>query len=86
MPDDVVLAWRFARASLAHDPAADELSAEIVERWGEEALVSLAFAMLSARMYPTVKYATGHGEACTRVIVAGAPVSFDRVVASGHRG
>ena len=86
MPDDVVLAWRFARACLAHDPAADELRAEIVERWGEEAVVSLAFAMLSARMYPTVKYAMGHGKACTRVMVAGEAVSFDRAVASARVG
>ena len=86
MPPDVALAWRFARATLAHDPAADELRRAIVERWGAEAVVSLAFAMVGARMYPTVKYAMGHGKACTRVVVGGAPVTFDHAVASGHRG
>jgi hypothetical protein len=86
MPPHVALAWRFARATLAHDPAADELRDAIVKRWGPEAVVSLAFAMLGARMYPTVKYAMGHGKACTRVVVGGAPVTFDHsAVAPSHR-
>jgi hypothetical protein len=56
-----------------------------VKRWGPDAVVSLAFAMVGARIYPTVKYAMGHGKACTRVVVGGAPVTFDRrVVASSH--
>jgi hypothetical protein len=28
-------------------------------------------------MYPTVKYALGHGKACTRIVVGGIPVTFD---------
>jgi hypothetical protein len=85
MPPEVALTWRFARATLAHDPAADELRNTIVKRWGPDAVVSLAFAMVGARIYPTVKYAMGHGKACTRVVVGGAPVTFDRrVVASSH--
>ena len=76
MPDDVALAWRFTKAVLAHDPAADDYRAVIVERWGPRAVVSLAFAITTARIYPTVKYAMGHGKACTRIVVAGAPVAF----------
>jgi hypothetical protein len=34
MPDNAVLAYRFAQASPAHDAAADELRSEIVKRWG----------------------------------------------------
>jgi hypothetical protein len=82
MTPDVALAWRFARATLAHDPAADDYRAVILERWGPQAVVSLAFAMVTARIYPTVKYALGHGKACTRVMVGGAPVRLDRAVAS----
>src|SRR5215470_11143730 len=48
MPDDVALAWRFTRAVLAHDPAADDYRAVILERWGPRALVSLAFAITTA--------------------------------------
>lgn len=75
MPEDVALAWRFTRATLAHDPDADRHRDEIVERWGRRALVSLAFAITTARIYPTVKYALGHGKTCTRVVVDGRPVS-----------
>ena len=85
MPDDVRLAWRFTRATLDHDPAADEYREEIVKRWGSRALVSLAFAMVASRIYPTVKYAMGHGKACTRVVVGGAPIAFDKAVASVAR-
>lgn len=78
MPRDVALVWRFTRATLAHDAAADDYRAVIVELWGRRAVVSLAFAITAARMYPTVKYALGHGQACTRVMVGGTPVRFDQ--------
>ena len=71
MPEDVVLAVRFAEASLAHSPQADEPREEIVRRWGKRGLVSLAMALTAARMYPTVKYALGHGRACMRLNFAG---------------
>ena len=48
-----------------------------MKRWGRRALVSLAFAITAARIYPTVKYALGHGKACMRVVVGGTPVMFD---------
>src|SRR5215475_7588326 len=82
MPDEVALAWRFTKATLAHDPAADDYRAEILERWGRRAVVSLAFAISGSRIYPTVKYAMGHGKACTRVVVGGTPVVFDRELTS----
>lgn len=78
MPDDVALAWRFTRATLAHDEAADGYRDEIVRRWGPRAVVTLAFAITTARMYPTVKYAMGHGKICSRVVVNGAPLAMDR--------
>ena len=77
MPPDVALVWKFTRATLAHDAAADEYREAIVTRWGERALVSVAFAMTAARLYPTVKYALGHGKACMRIVVDGRPITFD---------
>jgi hypothetical protein len=85
MPSDVALAWRFTRATLNHDPSADQYRAEIIRRWGPRAVVSLAFAIVTSRLYPTVKYAMGHGKACTRVVVGGAPITFDKTVAAAHR-
>lgn len=78
MPADVALVWKFTRATLAHDAAADEYREAIVKRWGNRALISLAFAITASRLYPTVKYALGHGKACVRVVVGGTPVTFDR--------
>jgi hypothetical protein len=78
MPPDVALVWRFTHATLARDESADGYRDEIVKRWGPRALVSLACAMAAARLYPTVKYAMGHGKACTRIVVGGAPVAVNR--------
>jgi len=74
MSPDVALAYRFAEAVLAHDPAADTLRDEVVARWSKHALVSLALGIAGVRVFPTVKYALGHGQACTRVMIGGSPV------------
>jgi hypothetical protein len=81
MGEPVALGVRFARAVLAHDPEADELRDEILHRWGPRGLVSLAFGLTASRLYPTLKYALGHGQACRRIVVAGEPVSVARVAA-----
>jgi len=72
MGEAAALAWRFARASLARDmEACDPLRDEIVGRWGERGLVAVSMALMTARMYPTLKYALGYGKACSKVTVAG---------------
>jgi hypothetical protein len=71
MSDEVVLAFHFTQAVLAHSPEADALREQIVERWGRKGLVSLAFTITSGRLFPTLKYALGHGRSCTRVTVGG---------------
>jgi uncharacterized lipoprotein YbaY len=76
LSEDVRLGVRFARASLAHSPEADALREAVVARWGERALISLAFGLAAARVFPTLKYALGHGVACQRVVVAGTPVAI----------
>jgi hypothetical protein len=81
MNENVALGFRFAEAVLAHAPQADDLRDEIVQRWGRRALVSLAFAITAARLYPTLKYALGHGKACTRVTVGGTPLPVLRQAA-----
>ena len=48
-----------------------------MKRWGRLALVSLGFAITAARIYPTVKYALGHGKACMRIVVGGSPLLLD---------
>jgi hypothetical protein len=78
MSETAALGFRFAEATLAHDPAGDAMRDEILRRWGSRALISLAFAMASARVFPTIKYALGHGQACARVVVGGQHVAVLR--------
>jgi len=78
MGETAALAYRFAKASLARDmEACDPLRDEIVRRWGRKALVAISLTLTASRMYPTLKYALGHGKACSKVVVAGvaAPVA-----------
>lgn len=76
MGADAALGWAFARASLARDmEAADPLRDEIVRRWGEKALAAIALGIASSRVYPAVKYALGHGKACSKVQVRGEAVA-----------
>jgi hypothetical protein len=72
---DVRLGVAFVRSVLARDESADALREQVLARWGRRALVTLSFAIVSARVYPTLKYALGYGRACTRVVVAGAAVA-----------
>ena len=77
MGEDAALGYRFAKASLERDlDAADAARDAVVRHWGRNGLVALALALTTARMYPTMKYALGHGRACSRVLVAGAPAPF----------
>jgi hypothetical protein len=71
MPFEVALAVRFTEATLRHAPEADDLREEVVRHWGQRGLISLGFRILAARMYPTLKYALGHGQACTRLKIGG---------------
>jgi hypothetical protein len=72
MGETAALAWRFARASLDRDMSAcDPLREEVRRRWGETGLAAIALSMVGGRMYPTLKYALGHGLTCSQVRVAG---------------
>lgn len=77
MGDAAALGYRFARASLERRlEEADALRDEVVRRWGQKGLVALALALTTARMYPTMKYAMGHGRSCSRITVAGEAAPF----------
>ena len=74
LSDEVRLSVSFTKAVLARDLVADSLRQEVVERFGRRGLISLAFAMLSSRLYPTLKYALGYGHTCSVVHVGDIPV------------
>jgi hypothetical protein len=72
MTENAALGYSFAKAVLARDiQSAERLRKRVVERFGERGAVTLAFVIASSRVFPTVKYALGHGHACTRVAIAG---------------
>jgi hypothetical protein len=82
LDEPVRLAAQFARAVLAREPAADALREQLSRRFGGRGIVSLGFAITSARIYPTLKYALGHGVACQRIVVDGKPVRVLRQATS----
>jgi hypothetical protein len=71
MPYEVALAVRFTEKTLAHAPEADDLREEVLRLWGQRGLTSLALAITAAHLYPTMKYALGHGHACRRLTIGG---------------
>jgi hypothetical protein len=78
MPADASLGFRFAQAVLRRAIAeSDRWRRQTVTQWGNQALVSLALTMASSRLCPSLKYALGHGHACTRVSLAGCEVAVN---------
>ena len=67
LPAEVALVARFTEQVLARDPDADESRERIRQLWGEDGLTSLAFTISSTRVYPSMKYVLGHGQACSRI-------------------
>lgn len=72
LPADEALAFRFAEAIVQKSLDLTDLSAQIVQRWGKQGLIDLAFAISSIHIFPTVKRALGYGEACHVIDVNGA--------------
>lgn len=70
LDQETALAVQFAEAVLAHDSAADTLREQVCRRWGRRGLVSLALAISLTRVYPSVKYALGHGHSCSLLSIA----------------
>ena len=56
-----------------------------MRHFGKRGLIALSFAMLAARMYPTLKYALGHGRNCTRLAIGGETVPVLRDVATARQ-
>lgn len=68
---DTRLGVEFARAVAERSPDVGFYGEVVVERWGQRAIVSLAFAVTAARVFPTLKFALGHGASCARLRVGG---------------
>lgn len=74
LPTPVADTARFVVATLRRSAEADELRERVEKHFGRTGVLSIAFALATARIYPTIKYALGYGHACQRVSVGGKPV------------
>lgn len=77
-PEEMKLAFDFARALLAADEGFDALREAAKARWGEAGVVALGMNAMTARNFPVMKRAMGHAKSCQRVRVG----SDEVVVAS----
>jgi hypothetical protein len=75
LPEAAKLGADLARGAVLRDGSGEEARQEILARWGRRGLTSLAYAIVAAQAFPTLKYALGHGHGCIRVQVAGFDVT-----------
>ncbi len=80
LSSDAMLGLRLADAVLAHEPT-DEIRAQVIARFGQRGLVTLAYAIAATRIYPTMKRALGHARTCERLRVNGEAVVAARSTA-----
>jgi len=73
LSSDALLGLRLADAVLAHE-STDDARADVLARYGEKGLVTLAYAIAATRIYPTMKRALGHARTCERLRVDGETV------------
>ncbi|SDD27043.1 hypothetical protein SAMN05444678_11146 [Sphingomonas sp. YR710] len=69
MPEDVVLAYRFARSILTRSANLGELREAVRDCWGDGGVVDLTMATQGSRLYPMLKLGLGFAETCHRVRV-----------------
>jgi hypothetical protein len=67
---DATLGYLYGQAVAINSPDAVKLSVDAEAKYGKRGLVSLALAVASARVYPTLKRGLGHGAACQKLVVA----------------
>lgn len=69
LPEGCALVYRFVRAVLSQSPEAPELRTDIRAHFGEEALIELALAVASTRLFPMTKRMMGYAVSCTQVTI-----------------
>ncbi|WP_292430932.1 hypothetical protein [Mesorhizobium sp.] len=68
LPDDMMLAERYARAVLDNDPELLDIIDACEQRWGKAGIAGLSAAVVSGQVYPTFKRGLGHGNSCEPVL------------------
>lgn len=68
LPDDMVLAERYARAVLDNDPELLDIIDACESRLGKAGVAGLSAAVVSGSLYPTFKRGLGYGNSCEPVL------------------
>ena len=89
LDSNAAAAAHFARCWTTNSPGLADTRDAVRQRFGERGLASLALAMSGARLFPMIKSALGHGQACQRVHIgrealAPAPLGPQGFEAAGH--
>ncbi|TPV92816.1 MAG: hypothetical protein B7733_23790 [Myxococcales bacterium FL481] len=79
LPTDLARCARFADALAHRRPELDDLRDQVRASFGRAGLVTLAYAVMAASLYPTLKYALGHGQACSKIRIGDL-----RIAPTGH--
>ena len=66
------LGFRFAEAAISDLSEAEDLRLEILEKFGEKAVISASYAAAVGRSFPVLKRAVGHGKTCQQIKLGGA--------------
>ena len=78
LPNDTLLFYSYARATLNHELEAENFRAEIESRFGKRAVPAAGMALITGKAFPLMKYATGHGQQCMQVAIDGVTLSVKR--------
>lgn len=69
LPESLQDVYRFAEAVVTANGEDDQYRERLRKVFGEEAVVELALAIATARVFPTLKRALGHAKSCSLVKV-----------------
>jgi alkylhydroperoxidase family enzyme len=69
LPESLQDVYRFAEAVVTASGEDEQYRERLRKVFGEEALVELALAIATARLFPTLKRALGHAQSCSVVKV-----------------
>ena len=78
LPEDLRVCASFARALLARGEDLPQRRDALVARHGDAGAIAIAFGVIASSMYPTLKYALGHGHQCSLIVVGGERVKVER--------
>jgi AhpD family alkylhydroperoxidase len=75
---DAAFGFRYGMAVATNADTALSLVEQASRRYGKRGLVSLAFSVTTARMFPTLKRGLGHGAICAKVVVRDETIAVKR--------